>query len=113
MIAGRASGVDVGDWVNQESVSALSIEFADGLDHGDEIGNGRLRLDVVDGVEDEAAALREDLAAPQHLLADLGGGSERRTFCVSTPAAPEDDAVAVFFLEELGRPCPRRSTGRG
>ena len=51
-------------------------------------------LDVVDGVEDEPAARREDLDALAHLATHLVGRAERQRPLRVHPAAPERDPVA-------------------
>ena len=41
----------------------MTVEFVNGVEHRNDVFDGRLRLDVVDGVEDEAA--REERAVLQ------------------------------------------------
>jgi len=81
---------------------SASVELVDRIDHSDDVFDGRLRLNVVNGVEDEAAAGGEDLTAAQHLLADLCRRSEGQYVLRVYAAAPEDNALAEVCLQ-LGR----------
>jgi hypothetical protein len=73
-----------------------------GVDHGDDVLCRRLGLDVVDGIEDEAAVGREDLASTQDLFADLRWCSEGQHVLCVYASAPEDDAIAELPFELLG-----------
>ena len=59
------------------------------------------------GVEDVAAVLAEDFATLCRFVVDLFGGAEGERFLGVYAAAPEDDVIAVFFLER-GFVHPRR-----
>ena len=61
--------------------------------------DGGVGLDVVDGVEDEAAVRREDLATLQDLAPDLLRRAEGQRLLRVHAAAPEDEPVAVALLE--------------
>ena len=58
----------------------FSVEFVHRVDHGDDVFDGRLRLHIVNRVEDEAAARREDFAPAQNLLPNFGRGPEGQAF---------------------------------
>ena len=66
----------------------------------------------MDRIEHEAAAGREDLAAPQHLLAHLRRRAERQRLLGVDAAAPEHQAVAVLRLQLAGSiPAAEHCTG--
>src|SRR6516165_6615897 len=85
------------------------IEFMDGIQHGDDVLHWSAGLQVVNRIEHESAAGREDLAAAQHFLAYFLRRTERqRLLCIHT-AAPEHQSRAVLPLQ-LDRIHPRRRT---
>jgi len=75
-------------------LSLSSIEFADCVDHGDNILHWRCCLDVMDGVENESAAGRKDLASAQNLFAHFAGRSEGQSFLRVHASTPEDELIA-------------------
>jgi hypothetical protein len=63
----KHGGVSSGVFARAFGCLPSAVELADGVQHGDDVGDGRERLDVVGDVEDEAAAGGEDFAAAQGL----------------------------------------------
>src|SRR5450755_1164315 len=79
-----------------------SVKLMDGIKHGDDVGHGRAGLQVMNCIEDEAAAGGEDFAAAQDFVANLLRGAEGERFLGIDAAAPEDQARAVLLLERGG-----------
>src|ERR1017187_4804930 len=84
-----------------------SVELMDGIQHGDDVLHGRAGLQVVNRVEHEPPAGREDLAAAQDFLAHLARRTERQGLLGIHAPAPEHQARAVLPLQ-LARLHPRR-----
>jgi hypothetical protein len=72
------------------------------VEHGDNVCNRRGGLHIMNGVENESAARREDFAAAQHLFAHLRGRSEGQNLLRVHAPAPEHDAVAELGLQVFG-----------
>ena len=75
-----------------------ALNSLSGLEHGDDVRDGDVGLDVVDGVEDEPAVPAEDLAALEDLGPDLLGRPEGQGLLGVDAAAPEDDVPAELLL---------------
>src|ERR1017187_1818740 len=86
-----------------------SVELMDGIQHGDDVLHGRAGLQVVNRVEHEPPAGREDLAAAQDFLAHLARRTERQGLLGIHAPPPEHQARAVLPLQ-LARLHPRRCT---
>ena len=71
------------------------------VEHGDDIFNGRTRLNIVDGIKDKTAARRENFAALQYFFADFSGRTKRKRLLSVNAAAPKSDAVAKALFEFL------------
>src|SRR5208283_6179123 len=86
-----------------------SVELMDRIQHGDDVLHRRTGLQIVNRIEYEPAAGREDLAAAQYFLAHFLRRAERQgLLCIHAPA-PEDQARAVLPLQP-GRLHPGRRT---
>ncbi len=62
------------------------MKLADGIEHRDDVRDGRAGLDVVNRIEHKAAARRENLAAAPHLIPHFGRVPKGSTCWVSTRA---------------------------
>jgi hypothetical protein len=82
--------------------SSSSIEFVHGIQHGNDVLHWSCRLDVMNGVENESPARREDLASAQYLFPDFGGRSEGKNLLRVHPSTPENQAVSKVGFELLG-----------
>jgi len=81
---------------------SCAVEFAEGVEHGRDVRDRNVGLDVVDRVEDEAAAPAEDLTAAEDLLAHGGRRSEHQGLLRVHAAAPEDEVGSEFGLKCCG-----------
>src|SRR5450759_2495097 len=86
-----------------------SIEFMHGIQHGDDVLHRSAGLQVVDRIEHEPAAGREDLAAAQHFLPHLLRRTERQGLLGIHASAPEHQARTILALQ-FGRIHTRRRT---
>src|SRR5450756_1452925 len=73
----------------RRELAAAAAVLADGVVNGSDVLGRHERLDVVDRGVDEAAAGREVVDPPLHLVADLRRGSEREHPLRVNAAAPE------------------------
>ena len=73
----------------------------------------RVGLHVVDGVEDEAAAVAEDLDPLAHLAADLVRRAEGQRLLRVDAAAPEGEPLAEAAPSASAGPCRPPSTAPG
>src|SRR5436305_1153431 len=78
---------------------ACAAELVYRFQHGDDVSDRCLRLDVMNGVEDETAAFGKHLAALQNLSANLFRRAEGQHLLRVHASAPEHDAVAITFLQ--------------
>src|ERR1039458_8204514 len=79
-----------------------SVEFMHGVEHRHDVFNGCSGLDVMNWVENESAAGREDFATPEDFLAHLFGCSEWQCLLRVDSATPECQAIAVLALQSGG-----------
>jgi len=89
-----------------------SVEFMHRIDHRDKVFDRCLRLHVVDGIEDESASRRKDLASAQHLFPDLFRCSKWKRVLGVHSAAPESQLAPEAALQ-LGDQRRGIDTGRG
>ena len=70
-------------------------------EHGQDVLNGYVGLDVVYGVEDEPAARREGVDPAADLVVDLVGRAERQGLLRVNATTPEDDLIAELLLQSF------------
>ncbi len=80
----------------------LAVEFVEGVEHGDNVLRGNVGHEVVDRVEDVAAAGGEDLQTVQHVPAYLRRGGVVEDGAGVRAGTPEGDLRTEFALEGGG-----------
>src|SRR5579859_4645159 len=78
-----------------------TVEFVDGIEHGDDVFDRGSGLHVMNRIEDKTAPGGEDFATAQDLFADFGRGAEGENFLGVDSAAPENELLPECGLELL------------
>ena len=97
----------------RSELNRIFAEVAHGFVEGHEVFDGGVRLDVVDGVEDEPTTGAERFDPFFHFLTHLFRSAEGQRSLGVDSSAPECDLVSVPSVSDQPAPYLPRSTERG
>ena len=98
---------------NRAKIISFPLNSVHGIDHGNDIVHWRLRLHIMNGIENKSSAWREYFTSAENLLTDFSRIPKRKDFLRINSSPPENEAVpkVCFQLRRLHASCGTLALG--